>query len=868
MNETMPHHDERPWIVLKFGGTSVATARCWERIVDRIREVGRTHRVWVVASAVAGHTDLLERAVAEAAGGGEPAALDAVRGDCLRLAAEAGLEVGLLAPALSHLDEAARRLEGARLSGEAPPRLTARILAAGERVSTRIGAAILEAAGISVTWVDATRLLAGESGAGEPEAKQFLEARVHPRRDPGPAEALAGGAGVVITQGFLARTADGDVCLLGRGGSDTSAASMAVLLDAERLEIWSDVHGIFTADPALIPTARLIQRISYREALELAALGAKVLHPRCLEIAAAAGIPLQLRCIEDPGHPGSRVERSTEDHAVVTAVTCRKGVTLLSVSTLAMWHTPGFLARMFAPFERLGFSIDLLATSQSAVSLTLDAVPGGVDGRRFAELIEDLEALGMVRAVHGCAVVSILGRRIRTALHEIGAALDVFEERPVHMLTDSSEDLNLSFVVDEADAAAVVTKLHERLFASRGDDPRLGPTWDMLRKGETPEPVPAGTWWRRRRGELLALMEDGRPRYVYEPGVVRERARALIEKLPAVERFYYAMKANSHPAVLEAVADAGFGMECVSAAEVDRVRDVLGGDCPVLFTPNFCPLEEYERALACGARVILDGTAALDQAPDLFEGVSVGLRLDPGRGRGHHRKVRTAGADSKFGMPRNDLEAAAGLLRRRRVRVTGLHAHVGSGILTPGTWVETGAALIPALEFFPEVGWLNLGGGLGVPEKPGQHPLDLDDLQDRLDGFREAAGGPALWMEPGRYLVSEAGVLLATVTQVRDKEGLRFAGINTGMNSLIRPALYGAWHSIRNLSRLDEAPEAYWQIVGPICETGDVLGRDRWITDPRPGDVLLIENAGAYAAVMASRYNLREPAEETVLRDR
>jgi len=193
-----------------------------------------------------------------------------------------------------------------------------------------------------------------------------------------------------------------------------------------------------------------------------------------------------------------------------------------------------------------------------------------------------------------------------------------------------------------------------------------------------------------------------------------------------------------------------------------------------------------------------------------------------------------------------------------------MHAHIGSGILDPRAWTDAGHRLASLLPSFPEVRWLDLGGGLGVPDRPGQPALSLEAMEPLLAGLREASG-MRLRMEPGRFLVSSAGVLVAPVTQVRSKGGVHFAGLATGMNSLLRPALYGAWHTIHNLSREGEAARQYWQIVGPICETADVLGRDRWIPDPRPGDVLLIENAGAYGAVMGSRYNLREPAAEHVL---
>jgi diaminopimelate decarboxylase/aspartate kinase len=152
-----------------------------------------------------------------------------------------------------------------------------------------------------------------------------------------------------------------------------------------------------------------------------------------------------------------------------------------------------------------------------------------------------------------------------------------------------------------------------------------------------------------------------------------------------------------------------------------------------------------------------------------------------------------------------------------------------------------------------------------VPEKEGDAPLDLAALDRSLTEIRAALPGCQLWLEPGRYLVSEAGVLLAKVTQTKTKSGARFVGIATGMNSLIRPALYGAYHRIVNLSRLGGPAAGLVTVVGPICETGDRLGRDRLLPETREGDVMLIANAGAYGHAMSSRYNLREPAEEIML---
>jgi diaminopimelate decarboxylase/aspartate kinase len=159
---------------------------------------------------------------------------------------------------------------------------------------------------------------------------------------------------------------------------------------------------------------------------------------------------------------------------------------------------------------------------------------------------------------------------------------------------------------------------------------------------------------------------------------------------------------------------------------------------------------------------------------------------------------------------------------------------------------------------------LDLGGGLGVPDRSGQAGFDLATLDDLLG----AAIDPLdieLWLEPGRYIAAECGVLLSRVTQLKTKGQYHYLGINTGMNSLIRPALYGAYHDIVNLSRIDQGADQHYRVVGPICESGDVVGESRFLPASEEGDVILIANAGAYGRVMSSSYNRRQPAAEVVL---
>jgi diaminopimelate decarboxylase/aspartate kinase len=282
----------------------------------------------------------------------------------------------------------------------------------------------------------------------------------------------------------------------------------------------------------------------------------------------------------------------------------------------------------------------------------------------------------------------------------------------------------------------------------------------------------------------------------------------------------------------------------------------------IIFTPNFAEREEYEFAFKKNVVVTLDNLFPLEAWPKSFKGREIFVRIDPGRGQGHHKYVRTAGVKSKFGISSEQFEILSQAVKTCGSTVCGLHAHVGSNIFTPDTWSKTAVFLVSVAQLFPDVQTLDLGGGLGIVEKPGKKELDLAAVNSNLAEVKKAYPKFNLWMEPGRFLVAEAGVLLARVTQTKKKEEYNYVGINAGMNSLIRPALYGAHHEIINLTRMDEPADLVANIVGPICESGDILGYDRQIPTPKEGDVILIATAGAYGRVMSSNYNMRGPIEE------
>jgi diaminopimelate decarboxylase/aspartate kinase len=373
-------------------------------------------------------------------------------------------------------------------------------------------------------------------------------------------------------------------------------------------------------------------------------------------------------------------------------------------------------------------------------------------------------------------------------------------------------------------------------------------------------------WWIQKSAELLDIAANNLNAYVYDLASIERAAKAMMS-LRSVNRVLYAVKANFNAEVLRTLWSAGVDFDCVSPGEVARLREVLPdqGKDRILFTPNFAPRDEYEWGVSQGLRVTLDSLYPLQAWPELFADREIFIRIDPDRGGGHHEHVVTVGSNSKFGISLGELDELEVLVRRARARVTGIHAHSGSGILEPSNWESVASRLREAAKRFPEVSVLDLGGGIGVPDKRGDPPFPLSELDRLLTDFRQTNSGYDLWLEPGRYLVSVAGVLLTHVTQTKGKPDHRYVGVSTGINALIRPALYDAYHEIVNISRLDEPLAETVTVVGPICESGDKLGTDRMLPVSAEGDVILIANAGAYGHVMSSRYNLRDVPPEIVI---
>jgi diaminopimelate decarboxylase/aspartate kinase len=867
MSSSSPDKAEE-WLVLKFGGTSVSTAANWHNIAQVLRaRLAEGFRPVVVHSALSGITDRLESLLSAAMHGSYIPILEHIElvhrnlAERLRIVPSARFDAFL-----RELRELADVLAERRSIGDAA---RAQVLAMGELLATTLGVEFLNAQGIGTEWVDARTVLRADERRNATHKASLLSATCDFAPDLNLQASWRSLDKVVLTQGFIAANAGGDTVLLGRGGSDTSAAYFAAKLSAARLEIWTDVPGLFSANPHAVPTARLLRELHYDEAQEIASNGAKVLHPRCVLPVRQYKIPLHVYATQAPGLEGTVVSANVADTAAqVKAIAIKKGITLVSMESPGMWHQVGFLADAFQVFKQHGLSVDLVSTSETNVTVSLDPTANTLDDAALEGLTTALSELCRVEILGPCASLSLLGQNIRGILHELGSAFELFQDQKIYLVTQAANDLNFTFVIDESQGDRLVHQLHERLIQSIGSDKVLGPTWAQLFGDKDAHAARSLNWWElpQKRRALLDIAARESAAFVYDTESL-DAAIAAVLRVSSVKRWAYAMKANWHPEILRRICAAGLILECVSQGELEHVFGSVPALDPqrVLFTPNFAPRAEYEFGFAKGVKVTLDNLYPLKMWPEVFRGREIFLRIDPGFGRGHHSHVRTAGVHTKFGIPLSEVDELVALTQSARVRVTGLHAHTGSGIFDVANWIETGALLAGLAKRFPEVAVVDLGGGMGVPDQLGSSEIDLALLDRGVAGLAKEFPHIEFWMEPGRFLVARAGVLVALVTQLKGKGDVHYVGVATGMNSLIRPALYGAHHDIRNLTRLDEPLSHRVNIVGPICESADQLGADRWLPDTREGDVILIANCGAYGYAMSSNYNRRPPAREFMI---
>ena len=342
-------------------------------------------------------------------------------------------------------------------------------------------------------------------------------------------------------------------------------------------------------------------------------------------------------------------------------------------------------------------------------------------------------------------------------------------------------------------------------------------------------------------------------------------------------RVYYACKANSNLTVLRILESEGAYLDTVSPGEV--FMGLSSGFTPdrILFTGTSVRTDELTFLAGAGITVNVDSQSELDRLLKITVPPILSVRVNPEIGAGHHSHCITAGPESKFGLWEEETIQAYAIAKRARVERFGIHMHIGSGILELEPYAIAVEKLLSiAKRVHDEVGidfeFVDIGGGFGVPYKPEDKDLDLTEFSNKVvTPFKSKVkeyglGKPFLCVEPGRYLVCDASILLTKVNTVKVTPAHNYVGVDAGFNTLVRPIMYGSYHPILVANKLAKADKETYDVVGPICESGDALAKDRQLPEVVEGDLLAVLNAGAYGFSMSSQYNSRPRAAEVMIR--
>ena len=451
--------------VLKFGGTSVGDAAAFERVERIVRSHGGARPV-VVVSAMSGMTDALLATLSAAAQG----SADALDGLWPLLERHRAVARRLLAPDAAtnfetHLDGTERALRDVlrrvQRSPDPPglPALYDEGLAFGEQLAATLLTAVLTARGLAARYVDARRCVVTDETHGG--AVPLLPDTDHHTRDE--LGLLLEGGMVPVLGGYIAATRRGATTTLGRGGSDYSAALVGAALGAAEIQIWTDVSGVLTADPRIVKGARTIPRLSYAEAAELAYFGAKVLHPRTIQPALDRRIPVRICNSHAPDDPGTLVTAEADIWPeTVKAIAHKRGITIVQVTSARMLGAYGFLRALFEVFDRHRTAVDVVATSEVSVSLSVEV------GVALSPILEELRGLGEVRVEPHRAIVCVVGEGLRRTPGIAARLFDTIRDINVLLISQGASQVNLTFVVDEAQVNEAVARLHAALLERDG----------------------------------------------------------------------------------------------------------------------------------------------------------------------------------------------------------------------------------------------------------------------------------------------------------------------------------------------------------------------------------------------------------------
>lgn len=368
----------------------------------------------------------------------------------------------------------------------------------------------------------------------------------------------------------------------------------------------------------------------------------------------------------------------------------------------------------------------------------------------------------------------------------------------------------------------------------------------------------------------------GTPVYVYNERILRDRMRAVtgvITKYPYTANF--SMKANSNLSILKIALEEGVNCDAMSVGEI-RMLETAGFPVDrIFFVPNNVSEEEMRYAIKKGVKVSVDSLDQLEMYGRLNPGGEVSLRLNPGVGAGHHEKVVTGGKKTKFGIAPEDVEYVAEIAERYQIKIAGINQHVGSLFMDGKPYVQAVSNLLEEAKNFPDLSYIDFGGGFGIPyhKLNDEASFDMEALHDALepvlDQFVQEYGREVQFKsEPGRYCVAEGCVILGRVHATKQNAGVKYAGTDIGMNVLARPTLYDSWHDIevlRDGKAVCDGDREEVTVTGNICESGDVLCKNRDLPVIQDRDLVCVLDAGAYGYSMAYTYNSRPRGAEVMI---
>ena len=361
--------------------------------------------------------------------------------------------------------------------------------------------------------------------------------------------------------------------------------------------------------------------------------------------------------------------------------------------------------------------------------------------------------------------------------------------------------------------------------------------------------------------------EHGTPLYVYDGAKIIHQYNTLKSAFSDVPvKIKYAIKACTNLAILKLLKEAGAGIDVVSIQELHIGLKVGFTASEIMFTPNSSSYEEIREAVKLGATVNIDNLPYLEKFGKEFgNSYPCFLRINPHIEAGGNTKIMTGHKESKFGISIDMVDQLYALVKKYNVKVTGVHVHSGSDFKDADAFVKAAEVIFGVAKNFTDLTALDFGSGFKVAYKEGDHTTDIPALGKKMtaafQNFCKAYGRELqLWFEPGKFLVSESGILLVNANLIKETPAVTFVGVDSGLNHLIRPMMYNSYHHIINISNPTGAKKKY-NVVGYICET-DTLGADMMLNEVREGDVLALLNAGAYGFSMSSNYNSRpRPAE-------